>query len=109
MAAKKKKARQKDLPGMENREIKELDDAALEYAEIRDERQDLTRKEVASKTALLGLMHKLKKSDYIAPGGAIEVHIIVEKEKVKVKIRKDDADSLDGTDVDLTGEEGSSE
>src|SRR5579863_2384674 len=104
MAA-KKKARQKDLPGMETREIKELDDAALEYAEIRDERQALTRQEVAAKDKLLGLMHKLKKSDYIAPGGAIEIHVVIEKEKVKVKIKKVDGDSGDGTEVDMTQED----
>ena len=97
MAAKKKvKPKQMDL--IENREIKELNEAAEAYADVRDERQALTRKEVESKGTLLDLMHKKKMSDYVSPGGTIEIHVIVEKEKVRVKIKKDS----DGEAVDMT-------
>lgn len=97
MAA-KKKAKQADLPGMENREIKELNDAAEEYASIRDERQQLTVQEVGLKAKVLGLMHKRKMNDYVFNG--IEIHVIMEEETVKVKVpKKKDAD---GEAVDMT-------
>lgn len=97
MAA-KKKAKQADLPGMENREIKELNDAAEEYASIRDERQQLTVQEIGLKAKVLGLMHKRKMNDYVFNG--IEIHVIMEEETVKVKVpKKKDAD---GEAVDMT-------
>ena len=97
MAA-KKKAKQADLPGMENREIKELNDAAEEYASIRDERQQLTVQEVGLKAKVLSLMHKRKMNDYVFNG--IEIHVIMEEETVKVKVpKKKDAD---GEAVDMT-------
>jgi len=47
MAKKKSKiARQKDLPGMEDRKITAIENAAQDYAEIRDQRQELTTQEV---------------------------------------------------------------
>lgn len=55
--AKKKIARQKDLPGMEDRKITAIENAAQDYAEIRDQRQELTTQEVELKTKLLKLMH----------------------------------------------------
>ena len=84
----KKRPKQDDLPGMENREIKDLNDAAMEYAGIRDERQALTLQEVGLKSKILSLMPKHKMSDYVFEG--IEIHIIVEEEGVKVKIPKKD-------------------
>ena len=35
------RGKQRDLPGMENREIPELHKKALEYASVRDERMEL--------------------------------------------------------------------
>lgn len=46
------KARSQELPGMENRAIRPLHEAALEYAEIRDKRMALNQQEVALKTRL---------------------------------------------------------
>ena len=81
-----KKGKQADLPGMENREVKELNEAALEYAEIRDQRQQLTLQEVGLKAKVLNLMHKWKMSDYVFEG--IEIHVVLEEETVKVKVPK---------------------
>ena len=82
-----KKAKQEDLPGMENRQIPDLDEAAREYAEGRDERMEMTRKEVELKTNLIEMMHKHKKKTYIYDG--IEIELVPEGEKVKVKVRKE--------------------
>ena len=71
---------------MENREVKELNEAALEYAEIRDQRQQLTLQEVGLKAKVLNLMHKRKMSDYVFEG--IEIHVVLEEETVKVKVPK---------------------
>jgi len=81
-----KKANQKDLPGMENRRISELHDAALEYAAIRDERMELSKKESDLKGELLSLMHKHKKNSYILEG--VEIYIENSEETVKVKVHK---------------------
>lgn len=79
---------QSDLPGMEQREIAELEEAAGEYKKIRNRRQKLTASEVDLKTTLLRLMRKHKKTDYVRDG--IEIHVIVEKEKVRVTIRDEE-------------------
>jgi hypothetical protein len=84
---------QKDLPGMENRSIKELVDKATEYAEIRDKRQDLTRREVELKADLLTAMHKHKLKDYSYEG--IEIHVVTEEETVRVKLPKKAEDEED--------------
>ena len=87
----KKKARQMDIPGTEDREIKELKDAALDYAEVRDERQQLTAKEVPLKQQLLSLMKKHKKENY--KYGGVEIRVVHEKENVKVKVKKESDES----------------
>jgi hypothetical protein len=82
-------ARQKDLPGMTDRKIKDLHEKAEEYADVRDQRQALTPKEVALKAELLSLMKKHKLDKYAYNG--VEVERITEEETVKVRIRKPDA------------------
>jgi hypothetical protein len=67
---------QKDLPGMENRNIEELDELCRAYAKIRDKRQDLTKREVELKADLLACMKKHKKREYFSHG--IEAHIVTE-------------------------------
>ncbi len=86
----KKIERQEQLPGVENREIKELEDLALDYAEGRDERMAATRKEVELKQNLIAAMHAAKKTEYKREG--IEITLIVEKEKVRVKVPKKDGE-----------------
>lgn len=76
---------QNELPGMEDRKLKDLHDAALEYAEIRDQRMALSAQEVELKTSLLALMHKYKKESYVYDG--IEINIVHEEETVKVKVK----------------------
>lgn len=80
-------AKQKDLPGMEDKVLEDLEAAAEKYAGIRDERQQLTNREIEAKADLLQIMKKHKKRNY--DHGGIAVEIVMEKETVKVKIRKD--------------------
>jgi hypothetical protein len=82
--------KQADLPGMENRAIEELEDAARRYAAIRDKRMALNEAEVKLKDLLLGLLKKHGKREYKRDG--IEIWIKVEEETVKVKVTEDDED-----------------
>jgi hypothetical protein len=79
------KPKQDELPGIE-RKMKDLHEAALEYADIRDRRQELTVEEVAAKTKLLDLMHKHKKEEYEYEG--VSIRVVHEEETVKVRVRK---------------------
>jgi hypothetical protein len=81
------KPEQKDLPGMEDREIKDLVSAARKYANVRDDRQVLTAKEVTLKQELLTLMKRHRKTEYIFDG--IEIRVVTEEETVKVRIHKE--------------------
>ena len=81
------KPRQKQLPTMEDREIKDLRVGALDYAEVRDERMELTEREHDLKVKLLTLMKKHKKKEYNCDG--IKISVVAEQETVKVKIRKE--------------------
>lgn len=78
------------LPGMEDSAIEDLEDCAREYANTRDDRMYLLEKEVEMKEKLLDLMKKNKKEFYKRDG--VEVRLVHEKESVKVKVVKDDAD-----------------
>src|SRR5262245_17900012 len=84
---KKARPQPQSLPGMENRALEDLRAAALEYADIRDQRQALTAQEVALKAKVLGLMKAHKRSVYEYEG--IEIRIVVEEETVKVKIDRE--------------------
>lgn len=77
--------KQEQLPGVENAAIKEIEDAAIEYAEGRDERMEATRVEVERKQRLIEAMHKAKKTEYRR--GNIDIKLVTEKESVKVKIK----------------------
>lgn len=87
-SAAKKKGRQKRLPGMSDAKLEALHNAALDYADIRDQRQALTTDEVKLKKKLLDLLHKYKKTHYEYQG--VTIDLVVEKEKVKVKVVKPD-------------------
>jgi hypothetical protein len=80
----KRIARQDALPGMENSKIAAIENAALNYAEKRDERQALTTDEVELKKKLIELMHKEGKTEY--KRGNISVTLVNEKESVKVRV-----------------------
>jgi hypothetical protein len=88
--ARKSKPQEMSLPGMEDRELAELKNTALQYAAIRDERMELTQQEAELKQRLLALMHKHKKETYNYNGISIEV--VHEEETVKVKVKREDKD-----------------
>lgn len=89
MAETKKRGRprQQPLPGMENAALKDLQDAAHDYADVRDERIELNQREADLKDKLMKLMKKHNKKDYVH--AEVEIHLIPEGETVKVKIHKD--------------------
>lgn len=53
-------AKQKSFEGMEDRRIAEIEDLAVQYAEIRDKRMALTKEEVGLNARLLTAMRKAK-------------------------------------------------
>lgn len=76
------------LPGMEDAAIEDLENAAREYANLRDNRLQVLKDEVAVKEDLLLLMKSHHKEKYTHDG--IEIRLVHEKENVKVKIKKDE-------------------
>jgi hypothetical protein len=63
---------------------------ALDYAEIRDQRQELTTQEVDLKKKLLDLMHAKKLTEYKRNG--ISVKVVLEQENVKVRVKESEDD-----------------
>ena len=101
-SAPKKKARQKRLPGMQDAKLEALHNAALSYAEIRDQRQALTKQEVDLKGSLLTLMHRHKKDHYEYNG--VTVDLVAEQETVKVRVKKAKQDPDEPEEVSETAE-----
>jgi hypothetical protein len=102
--AKRRIPRQDVLPGVGDVKIAAIENAALDYAEIRDERQELTKREVELKDKLLKLMHAKELTEYKRNG--ISVKVVLESENVKVRVR--DEDELDPpvpAEVEVSGEE----
>jgi hypothetical protein len=85
--------RKQALPSMEDRAIQPLEDAAHEYAAVRDQRMALNAEEVGLKAKLLRLMKHHGKQTYARDG--ISVEIIVEEESVKVRVKKPESDEVD--------------
>jgi hypothetical protein len=83
--------RQEVLPGVGDAKIQAIENAAYDYAELRDQRQELTRQEVDLKKKLIDLMHKKELTEYKRNG--ITVKLVVEEESVKVRV-KDSEDDL---------------
>lgn len=79
---------QADLPGMEDAKIAQLEALAEKYAEIRDDRIALNKREVDLKEAPIAAMHEHEKETYRHNG--ISIELVHEEETVKVKIAKDD-------------------
>jgi hypothetical protein len=84
----KKLPRQESLPGIGDTKIAAIENAALDYAEIRDQRQELTTQEVDLKKKLLDLMHAKKLTEYKRNG--ISVKLVAETETVKVRVRAEE-------------------
>lgn len=87
--AKKKAAKrlpkQKTLPGMQDRRVVALENAALKYADVRDERMGWTKKEVEAKKRVQDLMHTQGRKHYSRAN--IEISLEPEDEKVIVRVR----------------------
>ena len=64
-------AKQAELPGVERKKIKEIEDAAESYVALRDKRMAILTKEVEAKAALLDTMHKHKLTLYRLDDGRI--------------------------------------
>lgn len=86
--AETKKPRQARLPQMEDPQIEDLESSAEDYADIRDQRMELTKEETRLKGELLGLMKKHGRTSYVHDG--YDIKVIVESEKLKVRIKKED-------------------
>jgi hypothetical protein len=87
------KQKQEALPGMADRKIKALQDAAMDYADIRDQRVALTAQEVELKEKLIDLMHKHERETYTYQG--VTITLVHEEESVKVKVSKPKEESED--------------
>lgn len=83
-----KPVKQESLPGMEDTEITDLEDAARNYASIRDRRMALTKQEVDLNGVLLQALKRHKKEHYHRDG--VDIKLIVEKEKVRVRIKSEE-------------------
>jgi len=101
------KVKNRDLPGMEDRAIKPLEEVAAAYAEVRDERMRLNTREAELKTTALRLMRKYDKVIYRRDG--ITITVTEGEPDVKVRVKKPgeleagDDDDPDGTHI--TGED----
>ena len=80
---------QGDLPGMEQREIADLEEKAHEYKKIMGERQDLLRREIELKGDILTAMRKHRRKDYVRDG--VEIHIVPRDEVVRVTFPEEEA------------------
>jgi hypothetical protein len=89
--------RQTALPGMERKEIPEVNDAAEAYVEARDKRMALTEKEVEAKDALLTVMtkHKLQVYKDESASPPLVVTVLQGEAKVKVSVADEADDSTD--------------
>jgi len=91
--ARKPRPKQGQLPGLEDPKIPAIDEAADNYAEVRDERMELTKTEVTRRDTLLRLMQENGLETYRYDGRVVKV--VKSEIKVKVVAAKDAADSVD--------------
>jgi hypothetical protein len=82
----KPKARSQPLPGLEDLAIRELEQLAANYADVRDRRMEVGREEVTLKTQAIGLMKKFGKSVYKRDG--IEITLVPGEETISVKVKR---------------------
>lgn len=79
--------RQEDLPGVERKVIKAVENAADDYVAARDKRMALTTKEVETRAVLIHEMEKAGVTSYRYDDRIITLEA---KAKVKVKTASDD-------------------
>lgn len=89
-------AKDADLPTMEDRVIKDLHKAAVDYDEVKKRRMALTLEEVEAKGKVRDLMHKHKRTHYAFGGIEITLEPPDGEEKVKVKVTTGDESASDG-------------
>jgi hypothetical protein len=103
--AKARAPRDRDLPGMEDRAIAELETLAADYADIRDRRIALNAEEGDLKSRVMAEMRRQKKELYKRNG--IEIRIVRGDDDVKVKVSTadpgngGDEEEDDDDDVDV--------
>lgn len=86
-----RKGKQQRLPGTDEALLKDVICAAEEYEDTRNERQDLTRKEVAASQRLLAVMRAHDLTEYSFDGKRVSVVASAEK----VRVRKIEAEIAD--------------
>ena len=86
----RRRPRPTPLPGLEDTAIQALDDAALMYAELRDERLELGVREAAHKARALALMKKHGRTSYRHAG--VEISVIAGADELRVKIKRAEDD-----------------
>lgn len=99
----KPRPRNQDLPGMEDRAIKPLEDVAASYADVRDRRIELNKEEADLKATALKLMKKYDKTIYRHDG--IEIRIVPGEDDVKVRVKPEGQDEDEQESADETGTE----
>ncbi len=75
--------------GLERPANKKIEEAADEYADLRDQRMAVLAKEIAAKEKLLFIMHQHKLTTYKYDGRIVE---LLPTEKVKVRDEDDESD-----------------
>jgi hypothetical protein len=85
------------LPGLEDHAIKPLEEVAEHYAEIRDQRMELTEREHTLKVHALKLMKKYDKTIYRHNG--VEITVVPGEDDVKVRVKKGGDDDVDTDDA----------
>lgn len=86
---KKAKAKQQDLPTLEKRDIPEIEKAAEDYKDARDERMELSKTEAEKKALLIGVMRKNNRTDYSYNGLPVTLSSV---DNVKVKSEKEESE-----------------
>ncbi len=99
--------RQTQIPGTERKSVPDVEQAALLYIEVRDERMDLSKREKQKKLELLAVMraHKVKRYKFDDAEGE-ELLVALEDREPDVSVRKTgDAETPVGEGI--SGGEGS--
>lgn len=86
--AKSRGKRQMEIPGTEQKQIKEVTDAAEVYEAVRDKRMALTEKETAAMATLVEVMTKHKITAYKDSNAVPPLVVVVQPGKVKAKVSR---------------------
>lgn len=84
----KPRPQQTQIPGTERVVIQAIEAAALAYRDVRDERMELTKIEVAKRAALIDVMEQYETEIYKFVDGENEECTVEITTKRKVKVRK---------------------